>query len=184
MTEPNYPAVTVVIPVYEQPNLLGDALDSVCEQTLDNYEVVVVDDASETTMESVVDEYGEHVRLISHDENRGAAEARNTGIDAAHGEYVAFLDADDVWMPTKLEKQLEVFERGTDYLGIVYTGFVQYELDGTAWKRYPEANGNIYRKELEQDRIHPTSTVMVHRDCLERVGGFDSSLPSRQDYDL
>ncbi|WP_081985492.1 glycosyltransferase family 2 protein [Natrinema salifodinae] len=175
--------ISVVIPVYEQPELLVDALDSVQKQTIDNIEAVVVDDDSATDFKPIIGRYGDWVRLITHDENRGASEARNTGIEAARGEYVAFLDADDTWDPTKLEKQLNVFERGDD-LGLVYTGFVQYELDGTEWERYPEAAGDIYLEELERDRVHPTSTVMVPSECLERVGGFDSSLPSRQDYDL
>lgn len=154
------------------------------DQTVDDLEAIIVDDASETDFKPIIDRYSDQVRLRTHDENKGAAEARNTGIDAARGEYVAFLDADDRWVPTKLEKQLDVFEHGDDDLGLVYTGFVQYELDGIEWERYPEARGDIYLEELERDRIHPTSTVMVRRECLERVGGFDPSLPSRQDYDL
>lgn len=188
MKQPNdaqdNPIVSVVVPVYEQPDLLAEALNSVHDQTFENFEVVVVDDASDTNFKPIIDDYGESTRLVTHDENKGAAEARNTGIDAVRGEYVAFLDADDTWAPPKLEKQLKVFERDDENVGLVYTGFVQYELNGTEWERYPEAKGDIYVEELERDRVHPTSTVMVRRGCLERVGGFDSSLPSRQDYDL
>lgn len=176
--------ISVIIPVYEQPDLLRDALDSIGEQTVDDYEVVVVDDASNADFKPIVDDYNDRVRLVTHEENQGAAAARNTGIEHADGEYVAFLDADDTWEPTKLEKQREAFENGDDDLGLVYTGFVQYELDGSEWERYPEARGDIYLEELERDRVHPTSTVMVRRDVVEEVGGFDTSLPSRQDYDL
>jgi glycosyltransferase involved in cell wall biosynthesis len=175
--------ISVVVPVYEQPELLEEALESADEQTLDDYEIVVVDDASQTDFQPIVGEY-DRARLIVHDRNRGAAAARNTGIDAARGDLVAFLDADDTWKPTKLEKQLAVFESDDESLGLVYTGFVQYELDGTEWERYPGWRGNIYIEELERDRIHPTSTVMVRRDVMENVGGFDTALPSRQDYDL
>jgi len=132
----------------------------------------------------VIDDYDDRVRLVTHEENRGAAAARNTGIEHADGDHIAFLDADDTWKPTKLEKQRDVFENGDDDLGLVYTGFVQYELDGSEWERYPETRGNIYLEELERDRVHPTSTVMVRRNVAEEVGGFDTSLPSRQDYDL
>ncbi|OYR56280.1 glycosyltransferase family 2 protein [Halorubrum halodurans] len=178
------PIVSIVIPVYEQPDLLVDALNSISRQTFDNYEVLVVDDSSKEKFKPIIDKYDDRVRLLTHDENKGAAEARNTGINVARGEFIAFLDADDTWDPTKLKKQLREFEKSDNYLGLVYTGFVQYELDGTEWKRYPEASGDIYIEELERDRIHPTSTVMVRQECLDHVGGFDSSLPSRQDYDL
>jgi glycosyltransferase involved in cell wall biosynthesis len=97
---------------------------------------------------------------------------------------VAFLDADDVWDSTKLEKQLSVFNNAGDNLGLVYTGFAQHKLDGSTWEQYPQSRGDIYREELERDRIHPTSTVIVRRDILDVVGGFDTTLPSRQDYDL
>jgi len=176
--------ISVIFPVYEQPGLLRDALDSVDDQTTNDYEVLVVDDASSTDFEPVIDDYDDRVRLVTHEENRGAAAARNTGIEHADGDHIAFLDADDTWKPTKLEKQRDVFENGDDDLGLVYTGFVQYELDGSEWERYPEARGNIYLEELERDRVHPTSTVMVRRNVAEEVGGFDTSLPSRQDYDL
>lgn len=174
---------SVIIPVYNQPALLRDALESVFEQTYDVFEVVVVDDNSSADIDAVVSKFSD-ARMISHEENLGAGTARNTGVKAANGTFLAFLDADDTWEPTKLEKQRAVFEQGDDDLGLVYTGFVQYELDGTEWERYPEASGDIYVDELERDRVHPTSTVMVRRDVLEEVGGFDTDLPSRQDYDL
>lgn len=176
--------ISVVLPVYDQPGLLREALESIQKQSVEDVEVVVVDDASEDAISPVVSEFGEWIRLVCHETNQGAAAARNTGIEHAMGKYIAFLDADDIWEPTKLEKQRTIFEHADDNVGLVYTGFVQYELDGTKWERYPEARGDIYIKELERDRIHPTSTVMVRRDVLGNVGGFDTALPSRQDYDL
>ena len=174
---------SVIIPVYEQPELLRDALESVFQQTYKQFEVVVVDDNSKADIDRVVDEFP-NARLVSHEQNLGAGAARNTGVKAAHGGFLAFLDADDTWKETKLEKQRRIFEKGCNKQGLVYTGFVQYELDGTEWKRYPDAKGKIYIDELERDRVHPTSTVMVRQDVLEEVGGFDTNLPSRQDYDL
>jgi len=182
MTE-NQADTTVVVPVYNQPELLAEALESIKTQTYDAFEIIVVDDNSTADMKAVTDEYSD-VRFISHDDNQGAGAARNTGIKAATGDYVAFLDADDTWKPTKLEKQHRVFLESNQEIGLVYTGFVQYETDGNKWTHKPEAAGDIYLDELERDRIHPTSTVMVRRDVLDEVGGFDASLPSRQDYDL
>jgi glycosyltransferase involved in cell wall biosynthesis len=178
------PEISVIIPVYEQPELLAEALESVHEQTFDDFETIVVDDNSSNDFDSVRERFGEWIQFISHEENKGAAAARNTGIEAARGKYIAFLDADDRWRPPKLEKQHGVFERGKDEVGLVYTGFKHYDLDGNEWVRSPSARGDIYLEELERDRIHPTSTVMVRRACLDQVGDFDTSLPSRQDYDL
>lgn len=176
--------ISVVLPVYNQPSLVQEALISVQKQSLEDIEVVVVDDGSEADISHIIDEFGKWARHIRHEENQGAAAARNTGIEHANGEFIAFLDADDVWEPTKLEKQLNVFENADDNVGLVYTGFIQYEIDGAEWKRYPEARGSIYIDELERDRIHPTSTVMIRQNILDEVGGFDTDLPSRQDYDL
>jgi glycosyltransferase involved in cell wall biosynthesis len=174
---------TVIIPVYEQPELLHEALRSVVSQTYNGLEIIVVDDNSDTDIAAVVDEYA-NARLITHSENKGAGAARNTGIEKANGKYVAFLDADDLWKPSKVKKQREVFLESGQNVGLVYTGFIQHETDGNEWEQLPEAAGNIYTEELEQDRIHPTSTVMVRQDVLNELGGFDESLPSRQDYDL
>ena len=174
---------SVIIPVYDHPELLRNALESVFHQTYDEFEAVVVDDNSSGDIEAVVRDFPD-ARMISHEENRGAGAARNTGIEAARGTFLAFLDADDTWKESKLERQRHLFEERGDELSLVYTGFVQYELDGTEWERYPEASGDIYVEELERDRVHPTSTVMVRRNVLEEVGGFDTDLPSRQDYDL
>ena len=176
--------ISVIIPLYNHDELLIDALESIRLQTFDDIEIIVVDDGSDSDYTEIIDEFGMAIKLVEHEQNKGAAAARNTGMDAARGEFFAFLDADDVWKPTKLEKQLDVFEKGEPDLGLVYTGFNQHELDGTNWKRYPKAQGNIYVEELERDRIHPTSTVMIRSDCIDQVGGFDPSLPSRQDYDL
>lgn len=174
---------TVIIPVYEQRKLLHEALRSVERQTYKGYEIIVVDDNSETDMAAVVDEYT-NARLISHSENKGAGAARNTGIEEANGEYIAFLDADDLWKPSKLKKQREVFSVSGQNVGLVYTGFIQHETDGTEWARMPKVAGEIYTEELERDRVHPTSTVMIRRNVLNELSGFDESLPSRQDYEL
>lgn len=178
------PEISIIIPAYNNTKLLTQALDSVQNQTFEDTEVIVIDDGSKADFEPIINEYDDSVLLITHEENQGAATARNTGIKAARGEYIAFLDADDLWHPTKLEKQYAVFENNTENLGIVYTGFVQRTVDNDQKITRPSVSGDIYIQELERDRIHPTSTVMIRRQCIERIGDFDASLPSRQDYDL
>jgi len=176
--------ISIIIPVHNSPSLLKEALDSVYSQTVGLFEAIIIDDGSENDVQPIVEGYDDRSEVLTHEENQGAAAARNTGIEHAEGKYIAFLDADDTWKPTKLEKQRDVFESGDEDLGLVYTGLVQYELDGSEWERHPESRGDIYLEEMERDRVHPTSTVMIRQEVVEEVGGFDTSLSSRQDYDL
>jgi len=184
--EKNIPSVSVVIPVYQRTGLLQDSLDSVFAQTIDDWEVIVVADHRSTDeITSLTDTYDDDRLRVIVDEDGGVSNARNAGISKAEGEFIAFLDSDDIWHPEKLERQLERFEEGDGSdLGLVYTGFVHHELGGQQWERRPEVSEDAYVKQLESDHVHPPSTVVVRRDCLENVGGFDSELPTREDYEL
>src|ERR1051326_8460176 len=102
------PIVSVIIPAYNAAAFIGETLDSVYAQTFKDFEVVVVNDGSPDTdeLERALERYAAKLRYLKQD-NQGAAAARNTGITAARGEFVAFLDADDMWLPAFLEKQLD-----------------------------------------------------------------------------
>ena len=109
------PKVSVIIPTYNRASLLQEAIDSVLNQTYTNWEVIIVDDASEDNTEKVVKAISDsRVHYIRHSQNKGGADARNTGIDNSQGDYVAFLDSDDIWEPTKLETQLDQIFRAND----------------------------------------------------------------------
>ena len=98
------------------------AIQSVLDQTYEDFELIVVDDGSTDNTEEVVKNFGnDKIRYIRHEENKGAAAARNTGIRAARGEYIGFQDSDDEWLPVKLEKQIKVFETAPPEVGVVYT---------------------------------------------------------------
>lgn len=102
------PKVSIIIPTYNRASLLQEAIDSVFNQTYTNWELIIVDDASEDNTERVVKAISDsRVHYIRHSQNKGGADARNTGIDNSQGDYVAFLDSDDLWEPTKLETQLD-----------------------------------------------------------------------------
>src|SRR5688500_9781977 len=120
------PIVSVVIPTYNRAHLIRRAIDSVVAQTFADWELIVVDDASKDDAEGVVRSYGDsRMRYVRHDVNKGASAARNTGLYAAHGEFVAFLDSDDEWLPEKLASQVELFRAnpgGFASLGVVLTG--------------------------------------------------------------
>src|SRR6056297_2960635 len=112
--------VSVIIPTYNRAKTLLRAIDSALAQTIDDLEVVVVDDGSTDNTESVLAAYDDpRVRPVIHETNQGANVARNTGLEHACGEYVAFLDSDDEWHPAKLERQLAVLEeRSSDWIGV------------------------------------------------------------------
>lgn len=189
MTEPR---VSVVIPAYNCARFVADAIDSVLAQGRADVEVVVVDDGSTDDTAEVVTRYGDPVTLIRQP-NAGAAVARNTGIRAARGRYVAFLDADDVWLPGKIEAQLTHLERHPDV-----------SLCCTRWALLrPDASGNYVIDPPASDHSNSgfasystltyadllldcdvwTSTVLMKRELIGQTGPFDAALRRGQDYD-
>lgn len=107
--------VSIIVPVYNAAKYIEQTIDMVCQQTYKDWELILVDDASSDGSADVIEKriksQGKRIRLIRKDYNEGAAAARNSGIDASSGRYIAFLDADDVWMPDKLEKQVAFMEK-------------------------------------------------------------------------
>jgi len=178
------PAVSVIIPTYNRAHLVGRAIRSVLNQTYQDFEIIVVDDGSTDNTEEVVKSFNDpRIRYIRHEKNRGGSAARNTGIRAARGEYIAFLDSDDEWLPTKLEKQIELLETAPA-IGAVYSGYVVIQ-EGRPLELYrPKRAGNLYPDLLIYNFTGPCSTYVIRRECLKAVGYFDVNLPSHQDYDL
>jgi glycosyltransferase involved in cell wall biosynthesis len=171
-------SVSVIIPSYNYARYLGEAIDSALGQTLPPLEVIVVDDGSTDDTPDVLAKYGDRIRVLRQ-KNAGVAVARNSGIAAARGEYVAFLDADDVWLPRKLELQMARFDGS---IGLVHCG-VEF---GSAIQ-LPRVEGDVADALLllEPDVIHaPGSTVVVPKRVAEEVGGFDPSLPASEDWDF
>ena len=179
------PTVSVIIPTYNRAHLVGRAIRSVLNQTYQDFEIIVVDDGSTDNTEEVVKSFNDpRIRYIRHEKNRGGSAARNTGIRAARGEYIAFLDSDDEWLPEKLAKQLPVFEKDST-CGAVYTDLLYMLPDGSVklCQNYrPE--GWILKKLLSSNVVGTTSSVIVRRECFEKIGLFDESLPSCQDWDM
>ena len=185
--------VSAVIPTHNRARILPDALDSVWQQTYRPIELIVIDDGSEDNTQAVVQQWAEKceddaaftVRYI-YQENKGANAARNKGVAEATGEYIAFLDSDDRWLPDKLAKQVAVFQKES-VIGDVYCGLYHIDLkSGTrlddAQVSYP--SGRLLRSLLIHDVTTPTSCHVVKKDCFKEVGFFDESLPARQDWDM
>jgi glycosyltransferase involved in cell wall biosynthesis len=183
---PARPAVTVIIPTFNRAAIVGRAIRSVLAQTWQDWELIVVDDCSRDGTEQAVRSFSDHrIKYICQDRNRGAGAARNTGIRCARGEYVAFLDSDDEWLPQKLQKELEVFRHSDGEVGLVYSGKVILDERGKVLRvRMETQSGWVYEGLLDQDFIGSCSRVMVKKEVLDRVWGFDEALPSGEDRDL
>ncbi len=180
------PKVSVIVPAYMTAHLLSGALDSIYKQTFQDFEIVVVNDGSPDTpeLENVLDPYREKIAYIRQ-ENKGAAGARNTGIRQARGEFLAFLDSDDTWLPDHLAFQMKLFEQDPA-LDLVYCDGIVVTPE---WSRnfmdYCPSQGPATFEALVVERCHiPVSTVVVRKRALERAKFFDESLPRYDDYDM
>ncbi len=181
------PLVSAIVPTYNRANLLYRAIESVIKQSYPNLEIIVVDDASDDNTQEVINGISDHrLRYIRHQKNLGGAASRNTGIDAATGEYIAFLDSDDVWLPQKIEAQLAAIENHPHADRVVsYTQF-QIEQDD---KIYIKPTRGIDEIEAVADYlfIHDgeiqTSTMMLPR-TLMLATRFKPDLKKHQDLDL
>jgi glycosyltransferase involved in cell wall biosynthesis len=176
--------VSVVIPTYNSAAMVTQAIDSVLKQTVAPAEVVVVDDGSRDDTRARVAAYGGPVCYV-HQENQGVASARNMGIRHSRQEFVAFLDADDVWHPRKIDLHLAALERRPE-IGMMGTRVFGWPAD-TIPEVVETADGEIEVVPWERLALKNhfvTSTIIVRRSVLERAGEFDRELHGPEDYDL
>lgn len=182
--------VSVIITTYKrQPELIVRAINSVLSQTYKNIEVIVVDDSPADyeyrgEVKKAVESLNERVGYIQHKENMGACAARNTGINSAKGDFVAFLDDDDEWLPDKLEKQMTAFLN--EDIGLVYCSYyvVDEELGDTHVRNADQYTGYIYDKLIFENFIGSTSCVVLRKSVVKEVGLFDVKMKASQDYDV
>ena len=177
--------VSVIVPAYNAMKYLPESLDSILAQTYRDFEVIIVNDGStDNVIEWASQLTDPRVKLVSQ-ENQGSAKARNTGLNHARGEYIAFLDADDLWDATKLAKQVEVLERNPE-VGLVYTWVERINERGISFGKPFTVNleGEIWAKLTEKNVIAPSS-AMIRRCCFEHIGCFDEKLKSFvEDWDM
>lgn len=168
--------ISIIIPTFNRGYIVTRAIDSALSQTHRDFEIIVVDDGSTDNTREVLEPYKDRIRYF-YQENKGVARARNKGIQEAKGEYIAFLDSDDYWLPEKLELQTE-FLRSHPDVSMVYSRHWK-ELDRgkkklrPKWKRL--AQGHIYNKLLFSSHIWMGS-VLVRKDCVHQVGLIDNRL--------
>jgi glycosyltransferase involved in cell wall biosynthesis len=181
------PTVSVIIPTYNAAKYIGEALNSVFAQTFTSHEVVVINDGSRDTdaLERELKRYPGCLRYIKQ-ENRGAAAARNNGLRAAAGEYVAFLDADDTWFPDFLEKQIEFLKRSK--ADLVYADALllgNSPLAGRSFMQLEPSRGEVTPENLLAVKVTVlTSTVLARKEPIIEAGLFDEALRRGQDFDL
>lgn len=180
------PTVSVIIPTYNRAHLIGRAIQSVLSQTFQDFEIIVVDDGSEDNTKEVVRGFADgHVRYFRHNENRGGSAARNTGIRASRGEYIAFLDSDDEWNPRKLERQLRVLRAASSTVVLVFAGLRNVNSQGRELFRCCPSPGVVVdRSQLFTACFVSNSAILTRKTALVEVGGFDDRLSCWQDRDL
>lgn len=187
MKDSNFPLISVVIPNYNNGRFLIECLESVLIQTYENMEIILVDDGSTDNSLQVLHLYEDKIGLIST-ENRGASAARNTGILMAEGEFIAFLDSDDMWEPTKLELQMEMMIGG-DYDLIYCSGrdFFSTGVDGNLNKAQFTGNCYKYFKQYPATDIITLgcNSALLRKATLRESGLFDESfLGAAEDWDF
>jgi glycosyltransferase involved in cell wall biosynthesis len=177
------PLVSVIIPTYNRAALVQEALASVQAQTYRDYEIVVVDDGSTDDTREVLCANRE-IRVLRHPHRRGVSAARNTGISAARGPWLAFLDSDDLWLPDKLARQMAYLTTRPN-LRLCQTDetWVRRGVRVNKPLRHRKAAGRIFLPSLWRCMISP-SAVMVHQQLFQDHGAFDETLPAAEDYDL
>lgn len=182
------PTVSVIIPAYNAAPWIAETIDSVLNQTFQDFEVIVVDDGSTDGTTEIVKNYKSQVQYL-YKNNGGVGSARNTGIRAARGRYIACVDADDLWLPEKLEVQTQLLEKEPSLAWVYSDGLIFENNSNQNLHLFSQSasmiSGDILRPLLLQDFI-PCPTPVIRRDIFENVGFFeeDMSLQSVADWDM
>ena len=179
--------VSVIIPTYNRARVLKRSIQSVLDQTYQDFEIIVVDDGSNDNTKDVVNSFNnDKIRYIRHEENRGPGAARNTGIELAESDYIAFQDSDDEWLQWKLEKQMQCFEASSPQVGVVYTGLWRVRGNKKFYipsHRIAKKEGDIYNIICKGNFVDLPGTV-VKKECFRKAGMFDEGLPQFEDWEL
>jgi glycosyltransferase involved in cell wall biosynthesis len=177
--------VSVVIPAYNKAKLTVKTVESVLAQTYNNIEIIVVDDGSTDNTRERLQPFGSRI-LYSYKENGGACSARNVGIKLATGEYIAFIDCDDIYYPEKILKSVQLLEKNSDY-GFVSTNVYFINEDDDKISEYARSNHNTtgwIASKLMESNIIANSTVVARKSCFEEVGYFDEKIFIPADWDM
>ena len=181
------PKVSVIVPTHNRAGLLAQALASVFAQSFQDFEIVIVDDASSDDTRAMVANFSDvRLRYFRNTKNRGEAACRNTGVDHATGDYIAFLDDDDTWLPEKLAMQVAALDRCPPQVGGIYTGYHRVDINtGKIIATIAaEKRGHIYGDLRAHNWVGSPSAVLLRRECFDRAGRFDEKIKFGVDYDM
>ena len=175
------PKVSVIIPTHNRAEFLRSAITSVLHQTFQDFEIVIVDDASKDHTQEVIAHFNDaRIKVIHNQVSKGDAGARNIGVVNSNCEYVAFLDDDDEWLPEKLKIQICLLDNSPPEVGGVCTGCFTIE----------KASGRVLsihnpeRSDIFKGNFITTSSILLRRKCFEKCHLFDESMPTSSDYDM
>ena len=184
-SENKNPKISVIIPTYNRVHTIARTIESVLSQTCQNFEILVADDASTDDTENLVREFARSspIYYLRHESNKGAPVARNMGAKEARGEYLAFLDSDDIWYPQFLERQLSILEELPPDVGMVCCGMLQ---KGAGHERVMSSGSRdlTYDENLVFGDGICTSSFLIKKVAFEETKGFDVELSSFQDFDF
>ena len=174
------PLVSVVVPLHNGATTIGRTLDSICRQTWENLEVIVVDDGSTDDGPALVKQRAQadpRVKLISQP-NAGVAAARNHGARVARADYLAFVDADDLWTPDKIDAQMQVMQRRGPATGLVYTWAALIDENDRIYslEHRPKAEGDVFRQICRANVVGNGSSPLIRREAFDKIGGYSSHL--------
>jgi glycosyltransferase involved in cell wall biosynthesis len=179
------PLISTIIPTLNRPDMLVRAVKSVAGQTYPNLEIIIVDDGSQYNIQDLIKKEFETIsyRVLKNTRRPGASGARNTGFYASNGEYIAFLDDDDEWLPEKIQKQLHALQQSSETVGIVCTYDIRIHGDAKIL-RTRHLEGNVYHALCREHIAGNTSNPLIKRYVFEDSGLFDEIMPAAQDTDL
>lgn len=179
------PKVSVIIPTYNRAAYLSDAIESVLCQTLKDFELIIVDDGSSDKTREIINAYSDQRIKYLYKENGGAASAMNFGIAKSTGSYIARLDSDDIFLPEKLEIQVNLLNLNPEY-GLVYTQAYNIDEKGNMLGLYLNNHTCPLEplKVLRHFLFPPSQSIMFRKSCMDTIGYFDEDMPIAEDWDF
>lgn len=184
--------VSVIIPTYHRSECIQRAVDSVLSQTLKDIEIIVVDDNGLGTQDGVATQIAmskyksySNVIYLQHQSNMNGAVARNTGLRAAKGEFISFLDDDDIYLPDRLEKLVDCLEQYDSSWGVCYSAYVKRMCNGTLQNSAEKVTGDIFLQVLMRSfYLGSGANIFVRREVIDKIGFFDESFRRNQDLEF